>query len=130
MVHLSQDNLKYPIIFFADKIHVHRWPLNSPIWSKFTKEEVDLNLNKNIEQKKIMISDHQIKINRFDFDKIKKVGITVPLFKKRTTMVFEGHFGDSDAHIHITTHSKDYLEIFNRLISWKNRYFPDSLDTI
>ena len=122
---MSQNNLENKIVFFADKIHVHHWPLNSSNWSDSTKEKVDLDLNKNTEKKKIMIDEQQIKINDFDFDKIKKVGITVPLFKKQTTMVFEGHFGDSDAHIHITTYSQNYLEIFNKLMVWKNRCFPD-----
>ncbi len=122
---MSQNNLDGKIIFFADKIHVHQWPLNSSIWSKSTKEIVDLDLNKNTETKKIIINDLQIKINDYDFDKIKKVGITVPLFKKQTTMVFEGHFRDFDAHIHITTYSQNYLEIFNKLMLWKNRCFPD-----
>ncbi len=122
---MSQNNLENKIVFFANKIHVHRWPMNSSIWSNSTREKVDLDLNKNREKKKIMINDQQIKINDYDFDKIKKVGITVPLFKKQTTMVFEGRFGDSAAHIHITTYSQNYLEIFNKLMLWKNRCFSD-----
>jgi hypothetical protein len=117
--------LENKIVFFADKIHVHHWPLNSSNWSDSTKEKVDLDLNKNTEKKKIMINGQQIKINDYDFDKIKKVGITVPLFKKQTTLVFEGYFGDSAAHIHITTYSQNYLEIFNKLMLWKNRCFSD-----
>ncbi len=123
---MSQNNLESKIIFSADKLHVHHWPHDSPLWSKSTKEKVDLDLNKNAEKKQILIKDQLIRINDYEFDKIKKVGVTVPLFKKETTMVFEGHFGDSDAHIHITTKSQNYLEIFNKLMSWKNRYFPDS----
>ena len=122
---MSQNNLENKIVFFANKIHVHHWPLNSSVWSTSTKENVDLYLNKNTDKKKIMINDQHIKINDYSFDKIKKVGITVPLFKKQTTMVFEGHFGDFDAHIHITTYSQNYLEIFNKLMLWKNRCFSD-----
>lgn len=122
---MSQNNFENNIIFFADKIHVHHWPLNSSIWSKSTKEKIDLELNKNTDKKKILINDQQIKINDYEFDKIKKVGITVPLFKKQTTVVFEGQFGDSDAHVHITTYSQNYLEIFNKLMTWKNNCFPD-----
>ena len=122
---MSKNNLECPIIFFADKIYVHRWPMDSPIWSKITNEKIDLELNKNKETKKIIINNNEIKVNDHDFDKIKKVGITVPLFKKQTTMVFEGHFENFEAHVHITTHSEDYLEIFNRLMSWKNSYFQD-----
>jgi hypothetical protein len=122
---MPKNNPEYPIIFFADKIHVHRWPLNSSLWNQFTQEKIDLNLNKNIKKKKIMINVHQIKINDYDFDNIKKVGITVPLFKKQFTMVFEGHFEDFDAHIHVTSYSQNYLKIFNNLMSWKNKYFPE-----
>ena len=123
---MSPNNRESKIIFSADKLHVHHWPQDSPIWSKSTQLKVDLDLNKNAEKKQIQIKDQFIRINDYEFDKIKKVGVTVPLFKKETTMVFEGHFGDSDAHIHITTKSQNYLEIFNKLMSWKNRCFPDS----
>ena len=100
--------------------------MNSPIWSKFTNEQIDLNINKNLEKKTVTINDSQINIDNYCFEKIKKVGITVPLFKRRTTMVFEGNFGDLDAHVHVTTNSQNYLEIFNELMSWKNNAFPDS----
>jgi len=123
---MPKNNMDNSIIFFADKIHVHRWPQDSPVWAKITQENVDLNLNKNIGKKKIMINIHKIKINEYEFDKIKKIGITVPLFKKQTTMIFEGRFGDSEAHVHITTNSHNYLEIFNRLMSWRDRYFSNS----
>lgn len=99
--------------------------MNSPIWSKSFQEKIDLNLNKNIEIKKIMIDKKTVRINDFEFLKIKKIGITVPLFKKETTMVFEGHFHGFEAHIHITTQSKNYLKIFNMLMDWKNVYFDD-----
>ena len=123
---MSTNNLEYEIVFFADKLHVHHWPLNSSIWSKSTKEKVDLDLNKNPNKKKIMIKDQQIKINDYEFNKIKKIGITVPLFKNQTTLVFEGHFEDFDAHVHVTTSSQNYVEIFNKLVIWKNKFFPDS----
>jgi len=122
---LTKNNLESKIIFSADKVHVHHWPLNFPAWSISTKKKVDLDLNKNKEKKKIMIDDLQIRINDYVFDKIKKVGVTIPLFKKETTMVFEGHFADVYAHIHITAKSQNYLEIFNKLMLWKNKFFPD-----
>lgn len=123
MTHLSPE---FPIIFFAEKIYVHRWPMNSPIWSKFVNEQMNLKINKNFEKKKVTINDREIKIDNYCFNKIKKVGITVPLFKKQTTIVFEGNFEDLDAHVHVTIHSKNYLEMFNTLMSWKNTIFPDS----
>jgi hypothetical protein len=122
---LSKNNSESKIFFSADKVHVHRWPLNSPVWSKSIKEKIDLDVNKNSEKKKIIINDLQIRINDYEIDKIKKVGVTVPMFKKETTMVFEGHLVNIDAHIHITTTDHDYLEIFNQLMLWKNKCFPD-----
>ncbi len=40
-------------------------------------------------------------------------------------MVFEGRFEDYYAHIHITSRDKNYLELFNNLMSWKNTLFAD-----
>ncbi len=122
---MSKNNLESKIIFLANKVHVHHWPLNSSVWSKSTKETIDLDLNNNEEKKEIRINNQQIKINEYEFGKIKRVGVTVPLFKNETRMVFEGHFENVDAHVHITTNSQNYLEIFNKLMVWKNRCFPD-----
>ena len=126
MIFLQEDNLQLPIIFFAEKIHVHHWPLSSPSWDKKTTETVDLKLNKNLERKKVIIENHKIKINEFIFEEIKKVGITIPLFKNQTTLVFEGKFENFYAHIHITVLSQNFLEIFNKLMRWKNRFFSNS----
>ena len=79
---MSKNNPKSKIIFSADKVHVHRWPLDSPVWSESTKEKVDLDLNKNKEKKKIMINDLQIRINEYEIDKIKKVGVTTIIQKR------------------------------------------------
>lgn len=115
------------IIFSADKIHVHRWPTTSPIWSESITEKVEKDLNKNTKEIIVVIDNLQIQIDRYAFDTIKKVGLTIPLFKKEATLVFEGHFEDYYAHVHITTKSHNYLDIFNNLVSWKNRCFPDSM---
>jgi hypothetical protein len=101
--------------------------MSSPVWNESIKNRVERDLNKNPEKIKVVINDLQIKINDYEFDKIKKVGLTIPLFKKEATIVFEGRFEDSYAHIHITTNSHDFLEIFNKLMLWKNRCFPDIL---
>ena len=34
-------------------------------------------------------------------------------------MIFEGQFENVFGHIHITTKSNEFLEIFNQLMSWK-----------
>jgi len=66
-------------------------------------------------------------IDNYEFKNIKKVGITIPLFKKECTLVFEDCFEKFYTHVHITTKTKDYLEIFNKLMHWRSKYFPDSL---
>ena len=111
--------------FLADKVYVHKWPMNSPTWSPSSQEKIDLDLNKNLEKKKIRIKEKMIWIDDYEFSKINKVGITVPLFKRETTMVFEGHLQDLEAHVHITVLSKNYLEIFNSLMDWRTTNFGD-----
>ena len=121
---MSTNNSIEPIIFLADKIYVHHWPLDTPKWSTEIQEKVNSDLH-NKDKKQIQIKDKQIKINDYLFSHLQKIGITVPLFKKETTMVFEGKFEDYYAHIHITSRDKNYLELFNNLMSWKNTLFAD-----
>jgi hypothetical protein len=123
---LSENKIS-KIIFPAGKIHVHRWPMTSPVWSQSVAEKVENDLNKNTKEVTVVIDNLQIQIERYVFDKIKKVGLTIPLFKKEATLVFEGHFEDYYAHVHITAKSPNYLEIFNNLVLWKNQCFPDSV---
>jgi hypothetical protein len=114
------------IKFLAEKVHAHHWPLDTPKWSDLTIKQVDDSLN-NKEKKQIAIKSNVILIENYKFTDIKKVGLTIPLFQKQSTLVFEGCFENLYAHVHITTKSKDYLEIFNKLMHWRSRYFPDSL---
>ncbi len=114
------------IKFFADKVHAHHWPLDTPKWSDLIINQVDEHLN-NKEKKQLVIKDDSILIDNYEFKNINKVGITIPLFKKECTLVFEGCFEKFYAHVHITTKAKDYLEIFNKLMHWRSKYFPDSL---
>ena len=114
------------IKFFAEKVHAHHWPLDTPKWSDLTIKQVDEHLN-NKEKKQIVIRHNSMLIDNYEFKNINKVGITIPLFKKECTVIFEGCFEKFYAHVHITTKAKDYLEIFNKLMHWRSRYFPDSL---
>lgn len=114
------------IKFFAEKVHAHHWPLDTPKWSDLIIKQVDEYLN-NKEKKYLVIKDDSILVDNYEFKNIEKIGITIPLFKKECTLVFEGCFEKFYAHVHITTKAKDYLEIFNKLMHWRSRYFPDSL---
>jgi len=124
---LNEESQFTEIKFMVEKIHVHYWPPDTPKWSESITSKVDQDLNKNKEKKRITIKKEIILIDNYEFKTIKKIGLTIPLFKKECTMVFEGKFGAFHAHVHITTREKDYLEIFNKLVQWRSRYFPDSI---
>ena len=115
------------IKFLAEKVYVHYWPLDTLKWSDFINQRVDQDLNKNKKKKQIVIKNKSILIDNYEFKTIKKIGLTIPLFKKQSTLIFEANFEEFYAHIHITTKTEDYLEIFNKLMHWRSRYFPDSI---
>lgn len=119
----------FELEYLADKIHVHRWPKDSPDWDESTIEQLDKTINKNPEKKQIIVRDDIIQIETIKFYSIKKIGVTVPLFKDECTMIFEAKFGELFAHIHITIKKENYLEIFNQLISWRKEFFPSSEDS-
>ena len=116
---MTQIDFDSEIVFDADKVYVHHWPMDSPKWTSEVQEKLDLDLNKNEKKKKILIDKNVVKINDYVFENIKKIGVTIPFFKKETTMIFEGNFDQNFGHIHITTREPNYLEIFNHLMTWK-----------
>jgi hypothetical protein len=111
---LSDFELEY----FADKVHVHRWPQDSPVWDETIKKQFDEFINKNPKKKHIVVRDNYLKIENFEFGSLKKIGVSVPFFKNECTMILEVQYGTLYAHVHITTKSDDYLEIFNKLTLW------------
>ena len=122
---MLSDGESAEIRYLADKVHVHHWPLETPKWTDARTKKVDQEINKNKVKKQILVKEKAIKINDYEFNSIKNVGITIPFFKKQSTMIFEGRCEEFDAHVHITTKEKDYLEIFNELMAWKDKFFPD-----
>jgi hypothetical protein len=122
---LSNSVIKYQ----SDKIHVHRWPQDSPIWDDSIQKKLDNSINKNPEKKQVIIKGKTIQIENFKFSSLKKIGISVPFFKKECTMIFEAQFDKFLTHVHITIKSKNPVELFNQLTSWKNLSFPNNLDT-
>ncbi|MGV7226055.1 MAG: hypothetical protein ACQ9CV_03925 [Nitrosopumilus sp.] len=115
---------EFEIIYQADKVHVHRWPRDGPIWDDFIQKELDSSINKNLEKKYVIIKEDLIQIENFKFTSLRKIGITVPFFKKECTLIFEAQFTNLFAHVHVTVKSDDYVEVFNELTSWKNKFFP------
>lgn len=113
------------ISFFAEKVFVHRWPHDTPLWNDSIKEQLDDAINKNPEKKQIIINEKFLQIQDFKFSNLKKIGISVPFFKDECRMILEANFGELFTHIHIITKSKDYIEIFKNLKSWKFKFFPN-----
>ncbi len=118
---MSDSEIKYQ----SDKVHVHIWPQDSPIWDDSIQKQLDDSINKNPEKKQVTIKEKIIQIENFEFHSLEKIGITVPLFKKECTIIFEAQFEDLFAHVHITIKSENYVDIFNQLISWRRRVFPN-----
>jgi len=116
-----QSEIKYQ----SDKVHVHRWPHDTPIWDDSTKKQIDDSINKNPEKKQITIKEKIIQIENFEFVSLKNIGISVPFFKNECDVIFEAQFGELFAHVHISIKSENYVDVFNQLISWKNRVFPN-----
>ncbi|MHA7734169.1 hypothetical protein [Nitrosopumilus sp. S6] len=111
--------------FLAEKVFVHRWPHDTPLWSDEIKKKLDDTISKNPQPKKITIKEKVIQIEDFEFSKLIKIGISVPFFKDECRMIFESQFGELYAHIHITVKSSEYMEIFSKLKSWKLEFFPN-----
>ena len=99
--------------------------MDGPIWNDSVKKEIDDAINKNPEKKQVTITENSIQIENFKFSSLKKIGITVPFFKKECTMIFEAQFDSLLAHVHVTVKSENYVDIFTELTSWKNRFFPN-----
>ena len=115
------------IKFLAGKVLVHHWPLDTPKWSEQRKSEIESKINKNPEKKQIIVDEKLIRINDYEFSAIKKVGISIPMFQKQSTLIFEAHCQDFDAHVHITTKEDDYLTVCQSLSSWRDEFFSESV---
>ena len=118
---MSNSEIKH----LSDKIHIHRWPQDSPVWDDFTQNQLDNTINKNKKKKQVTIKENIIQIENIQFFALKKIGITLPFFKKECTMIFEAQFGKLFAHVHVTIKSENYVDVFTELTSWKNRVFPN-----
>jgi len=117
--------LSIEIKYLSDKVHVHRWPQDSPIWDDSIQKQIDDSINKNPKKKQVTIKEKTIQIENFEFISLKNIGISVPFFKKKCTLIFEAQFGKLYAHVHITIKSENYVDVFNQLTLWKNRVFPN-----
>ena len=115
---MSDSEIKY----LADKVHIHRWPQDSPIWDDLTQKQLDDSINKKPEKKQVIIKEKTIQIENFKFTSLKQIGISVPFFKKECTVIFEAQFHNLFAHVHITIKSENYVDIFNELVLWRKNF--------
>lgn len=118
---MSESEIHYD----SDKIHVHRWPRDSPIWDEPVQKEIDDQINKNPNSIPVTFKEKTITIGKIEFYSLKKIGISVPFFKKQCTVIFEGQFGVLFAHVHVTVKSENYVDVFTQLTLWKNKFFPN-----
>lgn len=99
--------------------------MDSPTWGESVKKELDTSINKNTNTKQVTLSENTVQIENFKFVSLKKIGITVPFFKKECTLIFEAQFDTLFAHIHVTIKSENYVDVFTDLTLWKNNFFPN-----
>ena len=118
---LTDSELSY----LADKVFVHRWPHDTPIWGDHIIQSLDERINKNPDKKHITVSGKTIQVENFEFHSLKKLGISVPFFKRDCRMIFESQFDGLYAHVHIITKSDDFLDVFNKLMAWKQTQYSD-----
>jgi len=118
---LSNSEIKY----LSEKVHVHKWPQNTPIWDDLTQKQIDSTINKKTDKKQITITNDLVTIENIAFYSLKKIGVSIPFFKDECTLIFEAQFGELYAHVHITKKSGNFLELFNQLMFWKNNVFVD-----
>lgn len=121
---MSENHTEFE--FLAEKVYCHHWPPETPKWNETRKEKIEKDINTNKSKKQIKIKEKVIQIDNYVFDSVKKIGLTIPQFKRQSTMIFEGHCEEFYAHVHITTRSENYLEIFNKLMKWRDDYFPET----
>ena len=114
--------------FLAHKVHIHRWPQSTPRWSPDRKTEI-ADFNGDGAPKSVSVKGRTLRVAGYEFGSIQKVGVTVPMFKRESTVIFEGRCEEFYAHVHITTRSADYIDTFNRLVKWREARFPGSCRT-
>lgn len=108
------------VSFLASRVFVHHWPPDAPKWDRHTERQVEEKINSGGKEKRVTLDGGSVQIDGYRFEGVSKVGVTVPMFKKEARMVFEGHNERFDAHVHVTAGGKDYLEIFNKMIAWRD----------
>ena len=112
---------KFEIHWLSDSI----CPLlakNSIVWSDSLQKKLDISINQNSDKKIIIINSNTIWIEDFEFTCLKKIGVSVPFFEEECRVIFEAQFEKVFTHAYIIIKFNNFLDIFNKLISWKNNF--------
>ncbi|MDA7959133.1 MAG: hypothetical protein MPJ08_00175 [Nitrosopumilus sp.] len=104
------------IEFYSDRVHAHALPGGAP-WGEAAAASISGANSPG--RKRVRIDGRSVTVGDLAFGPVSRVGVTVPLFKRECTMVFEGHFGGGSAHVHITARS-NYRDVFAALTSWRD----------
>ena len=64
---------EFQITYSAEKVFVHHWPKDSPIWDNSLQKKLDDCINKNSNFKKIIVNSNTIVIENFKFTNLKKL---------------------------------------------------------
>ena len=67
---------EFQITYSAEKVFVHHWPKDSPIWDNSLQKKLDDCINKNSNFKKIIVNSNTIVIENFKFTNLKKIGVS------------------------------------------------------
>ncbi len=106
------------VSFSASRVFVHRWPRDGPGWDgRASAMAEELN---GAGEKRVTLGDRAVLISGHRFDCIRKVGVSVPMFRKEARMIFEGRSGESGVHVHVTAGGADYLEVLGCMSEWRD----------
>ena len=96
---MSESEIQYD----SDKIHVHRWPRDSPIWDESAQKEIDNSLNKNPNPIPATFKENTIVLGNVEFYSLKKIGETsfeIPLNTRVKEVYTSGKKVHQDLHRH------------------------------
>lgn len=108
------------ISYMADRVFIHRWPHDTPEWDGAARSRIE-HIIKKPGKKAVTARGKTVTIEGVEFSSLKKLGVSVPFFKRDCRMIFESQFGGLYAHVHVITSGDDYLEVFGRLARWERR---------
>ncbi len=78
---MSEDQISY----LAEKVFIHHWPKDSPLWDESLQKKFDECINKNSNLKKIIVNSETVLIENFPITNLKKL-VCLYLFLKMNVL--------------------------------------------